>query len=73
MIKLRSGQVKKWKWKENEETAKNGRRGIKLLEMSNEEVELLKDRKIGIEDRERQHVTKTGTIPKATIRSIDII
>ena len=36
-------------------------------------VEIEKDRIIEVEDRERQHAKKTGTIPKATIRSIEKI
>ena len=47
-------------------------REISLLEVRNNELELMKDRKIGVEDRNRQHATKIGTIPKSTICSIDI-
>ena len=41
--------------------------------MRNKEIELGKDREIELEVRERQHANKTGTIPKATIRSIETI
>ena len=58
---------------ENREIARNNKREVELLEIRNKEVELGKDRKIELEVRERQHANKTGTIPKATIRSIETI
>ena len=58
---------------ENSEIAGNKIREVEFLEIRNKEVELGKDRRIEIEFRERQHANKTGTIPKATIRSIETI
>ena len=58
---------------ENREIAGNNIREVELLEIRNKEVELGKDRRIEIEVRERQHAKKPGTIPKATIRSIETI
>ena len=57
----------------NEEIAENKIRELELAEIRNKEVELGKDRRIELEIRERQHANKTGTIPKATIRSIETI
>ena len=50
---------------ENREIAGNNIRKVESVEMRNKEIEL--------EVRERQHANKTGTIPKATIRSIETI
>ena len=55
------------------EIARNDRREVELLEVRNKEVELGKDRRIAVEVKERQHANETGTIPKATIRSIETI
>ena len=57
----------------NREIAGNNIREVELWEIRNKEVELGKDRTIEIEVSERQHASKTGTIPKATIRSIETI
>ena len=57
----------------NNEIARNNKSEIELLEIRNKEVELGKDRKTEVEVRERQHANETGTIPKATIRSIETI
>ena len=58
---------------ENEGTAINNKREKELLEIRNREIEVTKDKGIELEIRERQHAKKTGTIPKATIRSIETI
>ena len=58
---------------ENREIARNNISKAELVETRNEEVELGKERKIELDVRERQHANKTGTIPKATIRSIETI
>ena len=58
---------------ENREIAGNNIRKIESVEMRNKEIELGKDREIELEVRERQHASKTGTIPKATIRSTESI
>ena len=50
---------------ENEEITENKIREVELVEIRNKQVEL--------DIRERQHANKTGTIPKATIRSIETI
>ena len=56
---------------ENREIAGNNIREVELLEIRNKEVELRKDIRIEIEVIERKHANRTGTIPKATIRSIE--
>ena len=48
-------------------------RKVKLVEIRKEGLEVGKDERIALEARERQHAQKTGTIPKATIRSIETI
>ena len=58
---------------ENREIARNKISKAESVETRNEEIELGKERKIELEVRERQHANKTGTIPKATIRSIETI
>ena len=58
---------------ENREIARNNKREVELLEIRNQEVELGKVRRIEIDVRERQHANKSGTVPKATIRSIETI
>ena len=58
---------------ENSEIARNNKKEVELLEIRNKGVELGKDRRIEVEVRERQHANETGTIPKATIRSIETI
>ena len=58
---------------ENREIAGNNIRKVESVEMRNKEVELGKDRRIELEVTERQHANKTGTIPKATTRSIETI
>ena len=70
--KLSKGKLR-GKESENREISGNNIREVELLEIRNKEVELGKDRRIEIEVRERQHANKTGTIPKATIRSIETI
>ena len=50
---------------ENREIAGNNRRKVESVEVRNKEIEL--------EVRERWHANKTGTILKATIRSIETI
>ena len=58
---------------ENREISGNNIRKVELVEIRNKEVEVGTDRRIELEVRERQHANKTGTIPEATIRSIETI
>ena len=58
---------------ENRGKARNNKSEIELLEIRNKEVELGKDRRTEVEVRERQHSNETGTLPNATIRSIETI